>query len=132
MRTRSKLSILAVGATVIGAASGPVAAPAAVDRAVALSEFDGKVISVNRAAKRFRIRDLERGVARIHVTRNTRYERIGGLAGLRKGLKVETDVKRSRGRWVAVEVERKRADDDRRGRGDDDGPGDDRGGRDDD
>jgi hypothetical protein len=126
MRSRSKLGVLALTAVAAGAVSAPAGAPAALQSAAAPNEFDGKVIKVNRQAKRFRIRDLERGVARIQVTRATRFERIAGMAGLRRGMVVETTVKRSRGRWVALEVERKRADDDRRGRGRDD---DDRRGR---
>ena len=36
----------------------------------------------------------------------TRYERINGFAGLRRGLRnVEATVRRSDGRWVAIHVE---------------------------
>ena len=39
--------------------------------------------------------------------RSTRFERISGFSGLRKGLtRVEATVKRSNGRWVATSVER--------------------------
>jgi Domain of unknown function (DUF5666) len=72
-----------------------------------LREFEGKVVSVNREAKRFRLHDSERGTVRIHVTANTRFERIDGLAGLRVGMRrVEAKVRRKDGRWVAAEVER--------------------------
>ena len=110
MRVRSKLSILAVAAAGLGAVTGPAAAPAAVQRAAALTEFEGRVVSVDRAHKRFRVRDGERGTFRIKVTRNTRFERVNGMAGLRKGLRIEVTAKRVAGQWVATEVERRRPD----------------------
>jgi hypothetical protein len=83
-----------------------VLAPAAQAQAP-LREFEGRVVSVNRDAKRFRLHDAERGTVRIHVTRNTRFERINGLAGLRAGMRgVESVVRRRDGRWVALEVEK--------------------------
>jgi Domain of unknown function (DUF5666) len=91
------LTAAMTGAT--GAADSSQAAP--------LREFEGRVVSVNREAKRFRLHDAERGTVRIRVTGNTRFERIDGLAGLRAGMRgVEAKVRRSDGRWVAVEVER--------------------------
>ena len=108
MRTRSKLSVLAVAAAGLGAVAGPAPAPAAVQRASALTQFEGKVLSVNRAEKQFRVRDAERGTARIRVTGNTRYERVNGFAGVRRNLRLEVVAKRSNGRWVATEVEKRR------------------------
>ena len=108
MRTRSKLTTLAVAAAGLGAVAGPATAPAAVQRAAALSEFEGKVVSVNRDARTFRLRDAERGTFRIRVTGNTRYERVNGFAGVRRNLRLEVVAKRSNGRWVATEVEKRR------------------------
>jgi hypothetical protein len=72
-----------------------------------LREFEGRVVSVNRDAKRFRLHDAERGTIRVHVNRNTRWERINRLAGLRVGMRgVEVLVRRIDGRWVASEVEK--------------------------
>jgi hypothetical protein len=72
-----------------------------------LREYEGRVVSVNREAKRFRLHDAERGTIRVHVNRNTRWERINGLRGLRVGMRrVEVKVRRIDGRWVAAEVER--------------------------
>jgi Domain of unknown function (DUF5666) len=72
-----------------------------------LREFEGKVVSVNREAKRFRLHDAERGTIRVRVNRNTRWERINGMAGLRVGMRrVEVKVRRNDGRWIAAEVER--------------------------
>ncbi len=73
----------------------------------ATREYEGTVVSVNRDNRTFRLHDSERGTVRVKVTRSTRFERINGLAGLRRGMKrVETIVRRSNGRWVALEVER--------------------------
>jgi len=80
-----------------------LAAPAAASAA----EFEGTVVSVNRDNRTFRLHDSERGTVRIKVTRSTRFERIAGFAGLRKGMTaIEATVRRSNGRWVASEVER--------------------------
>ena len=70
-------------------------------------EFEGTVVSVNRDAHTFRLKDVERGTVRIKVTRNTRFERIDGLSGLKVGAKnIEATVKRKGGAWVALSVER--------------------------
>jgi hypothetical protein len=104
----------------------------------------GHGLSIDRAERTFKIRDSERGTIRVRVTNRTRFERISGFSGLKVGARnIETIVRRSNGRWVAVEVERSggggrhggsddddSSDDRGRGRGSDDAPGDDRGGRD--
>jgi hypothetical protein len=121
--------------TLIAAAALAASAPAA---SAQTREFEGTVVSVDRESRTFKLRDSERGTVRVRVTRRTRFERIAGFRGLRAGQRnVETIVRRSNGRWVALEVERSGgggdhggSDDDRgRGRGSDDGPGDDHGGR---
>jgi uncharacterized membrane protein YgcG len=103
------------------------AAPTARPAAAQLSQFEGTVVSVNRDARTFRLRDIERGTARIKVTRRTRFERIAGFSALRAGMRrIEAKVKRRKGVWVAAEVERSGGggehggEDDRRG-GDDNG-----------
>jgi hypothetical protein len=119
------LAAVLVAAAVAGPAGAAVPAPT-------LQEFDGKVVSKNRDNRSFRLRDAERGTVRIYVTRNTRFERINGFAGLRVGARnIETDVRKRDGRWIAVEVERSGRDDDRRGGRDDRGGDDHRGGDDD-
>jgi hypothetical protein len=130
-------SIVPLGLVVAAAAALPSAAGAAPARAAALQEFEGTVVSVNRANRSFRLRDTERGTVRIRVNRGTRYERVNGLAGLRAGMtNIESVVRRSGGRWVALEVElsggggEHGGDDDDRGGDDDRGRG--RGGDDDD
>jgi hypothetical protein len=109
------------------------AAGAAPDRAAtaAARHFEGTVVSVNRDAKTFRLRDVERGTVRIKVTAHTRFERIDGFAGLKAGAKnIEATVKRRKGAWIALEVERSGGGGEHGGRGGDDDPaGDDHGGR---
>jgi hypothetical protein len=104
------IALITTFAVVLTAASTGVAGAAPTDvrsQAAQLREFEGRVVSINREAKRFRLRDAERGTVRIRVTRNTRLERIDGLSGLRVGMRrVEATVRRQDGRWIAVEVER--------------------------
>jgi hypothetical protein len=80
---------------------------AAAPAAASAAEFEGTVRSVNVEKRTFRLHDSERGTKRIKVTRNTRFERIDGIRGLRAGMRnVEVVAKRRDGRWVAIEVER--------------------------
>ena len=114
MRRIVPLALVVAGLTAAPAAS---AAPAG---SAALREFEGTVVSVNRDKRTFRLRDTERGTVRIRVTRNTRFERIAGLAGLRRGMtNIESVVRRSNGRWVAREVERSGGGGEHGGRDDD-------------
>ena len=107
----------------ISVAATAVAAPA--PSASLVRQFEGTVVSVNRDARTFRLHDSERGTKRIKVTRNTRFERVNGFAGLKKGqTNIESTVKRKNGRWVAIEVEKS-------GGGGEHGGDDDRGGDDD-
>ena len=112
------ISVLAIVVVALSA----TAATAATTR-----QFEGTVASVNRDARTFRLHDVERGTVRIKVTRNTRFERIDGLSGLKAGAKnVEATVKRKDGVWVALEVERSGGGGNHGGR--DDRGGDDHGG----
>ena len=81
-----------------------LAAPAA---AQAATQYEGTVVSVNRDHRTFRLHDSQRGTIRIKVTSRTRFERIAGFSGLRKGMtRIEAMVHRSNGRWIASQVER--------------------------
>jgi hypothetical protein len=83
------------------------AATASDASAAQLREFEGTVVSVNRDARTFRLRDSERGTFRFKVTSRTRFERVAGFSSLRRGLRrIEVTARRSNGRWVATEVER--------------------------
>jgi hypothetical protein len=118
MRYIVPLALVVAGLTAAPAAS---AAPAG---ASLLREFEGTVVFVNRDARTFRLRDTERGTVRIRITRNTRFERIDGLAGLRAGMtNLEAVVRRSNGRWIAREVERSGGGGEHGGGGNDDGGG---------
>jgi hypothetical protein len=99
------LAVVAVG---LAAFSASVAGAAPEQTATAaVRQFEGTVLSVNREARTFRLRDVERGTVRIKVTRNTRFERVNGLAGLKAGAQnIESTVKRRDGAWIALEVER--------------------------
>jgi hypothetical protein len=93
---------LAAAAT---AAAPALAAPTA--GAAAVRQFEGKVVSVNRENRTFRLRDSERGTVRFRVNRGTRFERVAGFDALRAGLRrIEVTAKRADGRWVATRVER--------------------------
>jgi hypothetical protein len=120
-------------ATAAVTAAPAVAAPAAGSSSSALTrEFEGTVVSVNRDNRTFRLRDSERGTVRVRVNRATRYERISGLGGLSAGMtNIETTVRRSNGRWVALEVERSGGGGDHGGDDRDDDNGGDRRGDDD-
>ena len=136
------IAITAAALVAISLAATAIAAPA--PSASLVRHFEGKVVGVDRDARTFRLHDSERGTKRIKVTPNTRFERIDGFAGLKKGqTNIESTVKRKNGRWIAIKVEKSggggahggRADDNgaddnggRRGGGSDDPPGDDRGG----
>lgn len=65
------------------------------------TKLEGRVVSVDRGARAFRLRDSERGTFRIYVTRSTRFERVAGFGALRAGRRVEVEFRRSGGRVVA-------------------------------
>jgi hypothetical protein len=80
-----------------------ISAPAA---SAATREYEGTVVSVDRSSRTFKLRDSERGTIRIKVTSRTRFERVS-FSSLRAGARnIEAVVRRSNGRWVALEVER--------------------------
>ena len=75
--------------------------------ASAATQYEGKVVSISKERRTFRLHDAQRGTIRIKVTRNTTFQRIAGFGALQVGMnRVEATVKRSNGRWVAIHVER--------------------------
>jgi hypothetical protein len=107
MNTPKRLIPIALAGLALtgGAASTATAAPTA--SASAVREYEGTVVSVNRDARTFRLRDSERGTVRIKVRRSTSFERLSGFSALRAGQRnIEATVRRSNGRWVALSVER--------------------------
>jgi hypothetical protein len=114
---RVKIASLAVLAAVLMATAA--AGPAGAAPAQAQTAFDGTVVSKNTNNRSFRLRDAERGTVRIYVTRNTRFERVNGFAGLKVGARnIESVVRKRNGRWIALEVERSGRVADDRGRDD--------------
>ena len=100
-------SVAAFGATAAAASATPPAATPAPATQAATRQFEGTIVSVDRSARTFRLRDSERGTVTIKVTRNTRFQRVGGFAGLRAGMtRIEASVRRSNGAWAATFVER--------------------------
>src|SRR4051812_19583045 len=97
IRVLAVLAVLSLTASV--GAVGSASASAATVR-----HFEGKVVSVDRAAKSFRLRDSERGAATVFVTSSTRFSRTS-FAALRTGRSVEVTVRRVDGRWQASKVE---------------------------
>ena len=96
MKLTALLSLLAAVAL-----AGPASAGAAI------REYEGSVRSVDRDGRTFRLHDSERGTIRIKVTSSTRFERLSGFGALHAGQQaIEATVRRSGGRWVALEVER--------------------------
>jgi hypothetical protein len=120
MKTTTRIIPIALaGLALTGAASTATAAPTA--GSAALRQYEGTVVSVNRDARTFRLRDSERGTVRIKVTASTRFERIAGFSSLRAGMRnIEASVRRSGGRWVARSVERSGGGGDHGGHGHDD------------
>jgi hypothetical protein len=102
LRNIAPLTLVALAAAVPA-----TAAPAPTASSAAVRQFEGTVVSVNSSNKTFRLRDSERGTKRIKVTSSTRFHRIAGFSGLKRGMSgVEATVRRSSGRWVATLVER--------------------------
>ena len=111
MRFSSRMFAAAAvtGAAFAGTVANGVAATTApaVPQAAATRQFEGTIASVDRGARTFRLRDVQRGTVTIRVTWRTRFERLGGFSALRQGMsRIEATVRRSNGRWVATHVER--------------------------
>jgi hypothetical protein len=100
-------SLAAIGATAVPAGASTAAPTTAPATQAATRQFEGTIVSVDRSARTFRLRDSQRGTVTIKVTSRTRFQRVGGFAGLRAGLtRIEANVRRSNGAWVATFVER--------------------------
>jgi len=100
-------SLAAIGATAVPAGAATTAGTTAAATQAATRQFEGTIVSVNRSARTFRLRDTERGTVTIKVTARTSFERVGGFSGLRAGMtRMEANVRRANGAWVATHVER--------------------------
>jgi uncharacterized protein (DUF58 family) len=99
MRTRF-LSVLAIAALALTAGVGAVSSASA----ATVRHFEGRVLSVDRSANSFRLRDSERGTVTVFVTQSTRFSRTS-FAAVKTGRSVEVTVRRADGRWQASKVE---------------------------
>jgi hypothetical protein len=104
--TAAAATVAAIGS--IGAvATTAQAAPSTAATQAATRQVEGTVLSVNRSARTFRLRDSQRGTFTIKVTSRTTFERVGSFSGLRAGMtRIEANIRRSGGAWVASHVER--------------------------
>lgn len=95
--------------TVAAAATALLGALAVSQSQAALRHFDGTVLSKNRTTHTFRIKTQNGKRVRFHVNRRTEFERIRHrLRGLKRGLRVEVDAKRTDHGRLAKKVERDR------------------------
>ena len=129
-----RIAALIVLAALTTAGLATLASAATTSQRPPLREFEGRVVSIDRSARTFRLHDSERGTKRIKVNGNTRYERVDGLAGLSVGqraIEVKTRRKTEDGRaWIAIEVEKSGGGGEHGDDRDDDRGGDDDRGRD--
>ena len=98
MSTRLKIAIAVSAVALLSAL--PAVAQAA--------KFEGIVVSKNKAAKTFRLKqDQGGGTFTIKVTADTTYQRIAGFAAIKPGLKnVEARAtQNANGRWIASKVQ---------------------------
>jgi uncharacterized protein (DUF2141 family) len=124
MRLRSRLLTAVLALTMLAAAAVGTASAATV------RHVEGRVMSVDRSASTFKLRDSERGTFTIRVTSSTKFERVR-FSTLKAGSTVEATIRRVDGRWRASSVESNsgshagdNGDDNGNGRhgGNDDGP----------
>ena len=115
---RSSRVIIAGLVAALAVAAVPVAQAAQGETAAASRHFEGRVTSVDRERHTFRIRSESGSRVRFRVTSRTRFERVSGFSGLRRGSAVEVTARRADGRWVARKIERQGSD----RRDSDDGP----------
>jgi hypothetical protein len=99
MRSRF-LPILAIAALALTGAAGAVSTASA----ATVRHFEGRVLSVDRNAKTFRLRDSERGTVTVFVVSSTRFSRTS-FAAVKTGRGVEVTVRRVNGHWQASKVQ---------------------------
>jgi uncharacterized protein DUF5666 len=98
MRLRSHIALFALVVGLLAAALGGTASAATV------RHVEGRVLSVDRSASTFKLRDSQRGTFTIRVTSATKFERVR-FSTLSAGRTVEATIKRVNGRWQATKVE---------------------------
>jgi hypothetical protein len=115
-RVPSLAAVLAIAAVLVaGVLAGPASA--------AVRHIDGTVVSKNAKEGSFQM-STQSGTVRVRVTSATVFERISGFGGLRKGLEIQVDAKRTSSGLVATKIEpRSHSGGETGGGGHDDGPG---------
>jgi hypothetical protein len=98
---RSRIHALLLVAVLGVLAAATVAGPAS---AATVRHVEGRVLSVDRGASTFKLRDSERGTFTIRVTGTTRFERVT-FSSLRAGRTVEATIRRVDGAWRATRLE---------------------------
>ena len=98
MRLRSRLLTAVLAVTILAAVAVGTASAATV------RHVEGRVLSVDRSASTFKLRDSERGTFTIHVSRSTRFEGTS-FSQLKAGRSVEATIRRVNDRWQASKVE---------------------------
>jgi Ni/Co efflux regulator RcnB len=98
--TRKTIAIIVAALTAlsIGAAQAPAKGG---DNG---SKLEGRVLSVNRSARTFRLRDAQRGTATIAVTGSTKFDRIR-FSAVSPGKRIQVLYRVSGGRKVATKIE---------------------------
>ncbi len=98
MRLRSRLLTALLAVSLLAAVSVGTASAATV------RHVEGRVLSVDRSASTFKLRDSERGTFTIRVSSATKFERVR-FSTLKAGSTVEATIRRVDGRWRATKVE---------------------------
>ena len=98
---RSRMKVLVVVAVMAALAAVAFAGPAS---AATVRHVEGRVLSVDRSASTFKLRDSQRGTFTIRVTNATRFQRVS-FRSLKAGRTVEATIRRVNGAWRATSVE---------------------------
>src|SRR3954452_9655841 len=93
-------TLVTVAALAIAAVVGSVSSASA----ASVRHFEGRVVSVDRSAKSFKLRDSERGTVSVFVAQSTRFSRTS-FAAVKAGSGVEVTARRAAAGWQATKVE---------------------------
>ena len=111
MRMRKTVAVAAalaaLGSTAAVAGAAQPAAPKAPATQAATRQYEGTVVSVNRGARTFRLRDSERGTVTIRSPATPASSASAASPACAPAMtRIEANVRRSNGAWVARSVER--------------------------
>ena len=98
-------SLLAVPLAAL--ALGVTAVPSPADHGNNGTRLEGRIVSINRHAHSFRLRDHDSlGMFSIRVTGLTRFDGIRGFSALHTGRRVDVQVVKNNGRLFATQIQR--------------------------